>query len=67
MSPLAIVVCVFAVLGALSTLATVLGATLPATSSVGAWFRMVGVDLKALLGLEPTVKTVVSTVVVKKA
>jgi hypothetical protein len=54
----AIVECVFACVGAVSTAATAIGAVLPATSSFGKWCRTVGVDLKDLLGAESTVEDV---------
>jgi hypothetical protein len=62
MTTLSVVVVVFAVLGGLGTLCTLLGVVLPAGSSVGNFFRTAGVDIKKLLGFKKTVETVVKTV-----
>jgi hypothetical protein len=62
MSVLEVVVLVFAGLGVLGTACTALGALLPASSSVGNFFRTVGVDIKAILKWKKTAKGVAKTV-----
>lgn len=62
MTPVAIIVCVFACIGAVGTVFTALGVLLPSTSSFGNFCRKAGADLKALLGYESAAESVANLV-----